>query len=105
MQEPTASRIARQLQQITGSEARVTSLGHVLRGGSPSASDRLLCTRLGTKAAQLLAEGTVNVMVGIRGPDCVAVPLVEVAGVKKLVPVDHPWVLTARLAGTCMGDR
>ena len=104
VQEPMASRVARQLQQLTGLEARVTSLGHVQRGGTPSAADRLLCTRLGTKAGELLMKGVYNVMVAVRGGDCVPVPLEKVAGVVKKVPVDHPWVKTARLVGTCLGD-
>ncbi|MFZ2957967.1 MAG: ATP-dependent 6-phosphofructokinase [Candidatus Ozemobacteraceae bacterium] len=104
VQEPKASRIARELQQLTGVEARVTSLGHVVRGGSPSAADRLLCTRLGVKAAELLAEGIYNVMVAVKGNDCIAVPIENVAGKRKSVPIDHSWIRTARLVGTCLGD-
>lgn len=104
VQEPMASRLAREIQQRTGIEARVTSLGHVQRGGSPSAADRLLCTRLGTKAGQLLARGIFNVMVAVRGDECVAVPLEKVAGHTKLVPPDHPWITSARLVETCLGD-
>lgn len=104
VQEPMASRLARTLQRLTGTEARVTTLGHVQRGGSPSAADRLLCTRLGTTAAQLLAEGRYGVMVAVKGDACVPVPLEEVAGKLKLVPVDDPMVKSARLVGTCMGD-
>ncbi len=104
VQEPVASRLARRLQQITGVEARVTSLGHVQRGGPPSAFDRLLCTRLGTKAGELLAQHRYNVMVGIKGNQCVPIPLVKAAGSKRIVPVDHPWIRTARLVETCMGD-
>ncbi len=104
VQEPMASRLARQLQQITGTEARVTSLGHVQRGGIPTGADRLLCTRLGTRAAQFAAEGVFNVMVAARGDECVAVPLDQVAGFKKVVPADHPWMDAARLVETCLGD-
>jgi 6-phosphofructokinase 1 len=104
VQEPMASRLARQLQQITGTEARVTSLGHVQRGGIPTGADRLLCTRLGTRAAQFAAEGVFNVMVAARGEECVAVPLDQVAGFKKVVPLDHPWMEAARLVETCLGD-
>ena len=104
VQEPMASRIAREIQQLTGIEARVTSLGHVQRGGSPTAADRLLCTRLGTRAGQLLKDGVYNVMVAVKGDDCVAVPLESVAGVTKRVTEDHPWVHTARLVGTCLGE-
>jgi phosphofructokinase-like protein len=105
VQEPKASRLARHLQNLTGIEARVTSLGHVQRGGIPTPTDRLLCTRLGAKAAELLAKGVYNVMVGVKGHDCVPVPLQKVAGNKKTVPLDHPWIKTARLVGTCFGDQ
>jgi len=104
VQEPVASRIARKLQQLTGTEARVTSLGHVQRGGQPTAHDRLLSTRLGTKAGTLLAEGVYDVMVAIQGGEAVPVPLASVAGLKKLVPREHTWLETARLVETCLGD-
>jgi 6-phosphofructokinase 1 len=104
VQESKASCIARQLQQLTGVEARVTSLGHVQRGGQPTPFDRLLCTRMGTAAGELLAHGKYNVMVALQGDRCVPVPLQKVAGRKKTVPPDHPWVETARLVATCMGD-
>ncbi len=103
VQEPVASRIARRLQQMTGTEARVTSLGHVQRGGEPTPNDRLLATRLGTHAGQLLADGVYDVMVAVHGTEIVGVPLSEVAGVKKTVPVDHPWLETARLVETSLG--
>ncbi len=102
--EPMASRLTRRLQELTGIEARVTSLGHVQRGGSPTAADRLLCTRLGTRAAEFLADGEYNVMVGVKREDCVPIPLKKVAGKLKAVPLDHPMVRAAKLVGTCLGD-
>jgi 6-phosphofructokinase 1 len=104
VQEPMASRLARHLQALTGVEARVTSLGHVQRGGTPTAFDRALSTMMGAKAATLLAEGTTNVMVAYRDGRCVPVPLAEVVGQRKLVPVDHELVRAARQVGTCFGD-
>ncbi len=104
VQEPMASRLARQLQQLTGTEARVTSLGHVQRGGIPTPADRLLCTRLGTRAAELLADGVTNAMVAVKGDRCEPVGLERVAGFKKVVPRDHPWLVSARLVETCLGD-
>jgi 6-phosphofructokinase 1 len=104
VQESKTNRLAREIQQLSGVDVRVTSLGHVQRGGTPSATDRLLCTRLGTKAGQLLAEGIYNVMVAVRGQDCIAVPLEKVAGVTRTIPANHPWIETARLVDTCMGD-
>jgi len=105
VQESVASRIARRLQQMTGTEARVTSLGHVQRGGAPTPNDRLLATRLGTKAGELLAEGVYDVMVGIEGTETVPIALEKVAGIKKVVPQDHPWLETARLVETSLGVR
>jgi 6-phosphofructokinase 1 len=104
VQEPMASRLARHLQALTGVEARVTSLGHVQRGGIPTAFDRTLSTMMGAKAAELLAEGTFNVMVAYRNNLCVPVPLQEVVGQRKLVPLDHPLLHCARQVGTCFGD-
>jgi 6-phosphofructokinase 1 len=49
-------------------------------------------------------HGIYNVMVAVRGEECVPVPLEKVAGIVKYVPMNHPWVNTARLVGTCMGD-
>ncbi len=97
-------RLARQLEDLTGLESRVTILGYLQRGGTPSAADRLLATRLGTACADLIDRGQYGVMVAARGDGTKAVPLEEVAGKLKSVPLDHPWVATARRVGTCMGD-
>ena len=97
-------RLAQRLEELTRLESRVTSLGHLQRGGSPSAADRLLATRLGTLCAELIAEGRYGVMVAVQGAACVPVPLEEVAGKKKLVPLDHSWIQSARLVGTSFGD-
>lgn len=99
-----ATRVARRLEKLTGLEARVTVLGYVQRGGSPTANDRLLATKLGSAAAQLLAEGEYNVMVASRGEGWKAVPLENVAGKRRTVPPDHEWITAARLIGTCFGD-
>lgn len=104
VEEPVASRVARQIQKLTGFEARVTSLGHVQRGGTPSSADRLLCTALGSTAATLLAKGHDNCLVAVRGHEYVPVPIEESAGKLKLIPLDHQWIESARLIGTCMGD-
>ena len=92
------------LEQETGLESRLTILGHLQRGGTPSAADRVLATRLGTACATLIHEGKYGVMVGARGEDVEAVPLGEVAGEIKLVPPDHPLIETARLVCTSFGD-
>ena len=97
-------RLARQLQEATGLEARVTALGHLQRGGVPSPTDRLLATQLGTRCAELVQEGRFGVLVAVKGDKCKPVPLEKVAGRLKTVPCDHPWVRSARLVGTCFGD-
>ena len=92
------------LEESTGMESRLTILGHLQRGGTPSAADRLLATKLGTACTKLLAQRKYGYMIASRGDSTASVPLAEVAGNKKLVPVDHPWVEAARLVGTCLGD-
>ena len=92
------------LERDTGLEARLTILGHLQRGGTPSAADRLLATRLGTACAAFLDRGVTGVMVAVRGQGIEAVPLEEVAGGTRSVPLDHPWVAAARELGTCLGD-
>ncbi len=96
--------LSRQLEELTGLESRVTILGHLQRGGTPSAADRLLATRLGTACTDLIQEGRFGVMVASQGEQAVPVPLTEVAGNKKLVPEDHPWILSAKRLGTSFGD-
>lgn len=98
------TRVGRRLEALTDLEARVTILGYVQRGGSPTANDRLLATKLGTAAADLLAEGEYNVMVASRGDSWKAVELEKVAGERRTVPLDHPWIRAARLIGTSFGD-
>ena len=97
-------RLAKQLEELTHLEARVTILGYVQRGGTPSAADRLLATRLGTAAVELIQAERFGVMVAARGENTKAVPIVEVAGSIKLVPTDHSWIAGARRVGTCFGN-
>jgi 6-phosphofructokinase 1 len=97
-------RLAKQLEDLTQLESRVTILGYVQRGGTPSAADRLLATRLGSACGDLIHENIFGVMVAARGEGTEPVPLEKVAGKRKSVPPDHQWVDTARRVGTCMGD-
>ena len=97
-------RLAGQLERLTGLESRVTILGYVQRGGAPSVGDRLLATRLGTGCAGLIREGVFGVMVAARGDGAQPVPIDQVAGKRKQVPLDHPWIASARAVGTCLGD-
>ena len=100
----TTLTVAVELERLTNLESRVTILGHVQRGGTPSAADRLLATRLGTAAAGFIHQGVSGVMVAARGEGAEAVPLEQVVGKRKTVPVDHPWIKAARDVGTCFGD-
>ena len=97
-------RLSKQLEDLTKLEARVTILGYLQRGGTPSANDRLLATRLGTRCVELIAEGYFGVMVADHGGVAVPVPIQDVAGNLKLIPPDHAWVQSARRVGTCLGD-
>ena len=97
-------RLAKHLEELTQLESRVTILGYVQRGGTPSAADRVLATRLGSAAADLINEGVFGVMVAARGDNTEAVPLEKVAGKRKCVPPDHSWIQAARRVGTCLGD-
>ena len=97
-------KMVEELQKITGLETRLTILGHLQRGGTPSAADRLLATRLGTRAVELIKEERFGVMVAVKGNGCCAVPMEEVAGKINYVPPDHPLVLSARNVGTSFGD-
>jgi 6-phosphofructokinase 1 len=97
-------RLSKQLEELTHLEARVTILGYVQRGGTPSAGDRLLATRLGTLAVELISEKVHGVMVAARGDGTKPVPIAEVAGKLKLVPLNHPWIESARRVGTSFGD-
>ncbi len=96
--------LSSELERLTHLESRITILGHLQRGGTPSAADRLLATRLGTHCAALINEGTYGVMVGADGDSARAVPLDQVVGKRKTVPLDHPWFQTARDIGVCLGD-
>ncbi len=97
-------RLAKQLEELTHLESRVTILGYVQRGGTPSAADRILATRLGTACTDLINEEHYGVMVAARGDGTEPVPLEKVAGKRKIVPPDHSWVRAAREVGTCLGD-
>jgi 6-phosphofructokinase 1 len=96
--------LSKQLEELTGLESRVTILGHLQRGGTPSASDRILATRLGTACAKFIDDGVSGIMVASKGEKAEAVPLEDVAGQRKTVPLDHPWIQAARDVGTCLGD-
>ena len=96
--------VARQLQELTGKDARSVVLGHLLRGGTPTATDRLLSLRFGAAAVRALADGASNIMVALDPPIVHYVPIEEVAGRMKLVPTDCDTILTGRNLGISFGD-
>ncbi|MGI6524990.1 MAG: 6-phosphofructokinase [Bdellovibrionota bacterium] len=95
--------IAESLSQLTGLDSRVTILGHLQRGGTPSPHDRVLATQFATKAVELIVSGNFNKMVALKGVDIVDVPLEKVMGKQRTVPLDHPLISAARAVGTCFG--
>ncbi|MFH0782418.1 MAG: ATP-dependent 6-phosphofructokinase [Pseudomonadota bacterium] len=97
-------RLSQELEKMTGLESRVTILGHYQRGGTPSAADRMLATRLGSACVDCIEQGISGVMIAADRDGTKTVLLEEVVGKKNLVPQDHPWVVAARMVGTCLGD-
>lgn len=97
-------RLSQELEVMTGLESRLTILGHYQRGGTPSAADRMLATRLGTACVDCIEREEYGVMVAVHGEGTRTVSLKDVVGKKKLVPSDHPWIRAARNVGTCLGD-
>ncbi len=105
MKYPSISyKIAQEIEQATGQETRVTVPGHFQRGGSPDAYDRLLSTRFGVAAADLIINKKYGNMVALVNNQVVAVPLGEIAGKLKAVPKDSEVVKAARKMGISFGD-
>jgi 6-phosphofructokinase 1 len=96
--------LAQQLQPFLESEVRTTLLGHVQRGGSPTAFDRVLATQFGWEAAQLVKQGRFGRMVALQGASCTSVPISEVAGRNRLVPAEHDLLQAARSLGVSLGS-
>ena len=96
--------VATRLAMLTGKETRAVVLGHLQRGGAPTAFDRTLATRFGGKAVELVLRGQFGKMVANHPPDLVPVPLGEVVGKTKTVPLDYDLLLTARALGVSFGD-
>lgn len=97
--------VSEQLRDLVDHEVRTVVLGHLLRGGSPTAQDRLLSLRFGAAAVRALETGQRGVMVAIDPPDVHYVPLEECTRRMKLVPLDSDTILTARDLGICLGDK
>ena len=98
-----AQYIAEEIEYETGFETRETVLGYIQRGGSPTAFDRNLATRMGGHATELIATGQFGRMVALKGSEISSVPLNEVAGKLKLVTEDHDLVVQGRRLGFCFG--
>ena len=99
------ARVAAELEDRTGKEARTVVLGHLLRGGSPTAFDRLLGLRFGAAAVRALAEGHRGVMVALNPPTVDVVPLSAAISRQKTVELDGDTMHTAHELGICFGDR
>ena len=93
-----------QIERATGIETRQVVLGHLQRGGTPTPTDRVLATRLGTKAMELVEARQYGYMAAVKGNDITAVPIEEAAKGARNVPVEHPLITSARAVGTCFGD-
>ncbi len=97
-------RVAQEIAKRTGKETRVCVLGHLQRGGGPTTFDRLICTRFGTMAVELIANEKYGYMVALKPPDTVAVKITEAIGRLRTVPPDGDLVRTARALGISLGD-
>jgi ATP-dependent phosphofructokinase / diphosphate-dependent phosphofructokinase len=99
----TAQSLSRKIGELTGLETRETVLGYIQRGGTPSPMDRVLATRYGSAAADMIAERNYGKMVALRNNEIIAVPLADVAGKLKLVEQNDPLIIQARSMGTSFG--
>jgi len=96
--------VGARIEELTGVETRTVVLGHLQRGGSPTPFDRVLGTRLGAKAVDMIERERFGHMVGVKGNDLAEVPLEVAGGGSRTVPLDHEVMEAARAVGTCFGD-
>ena len=96
--------VAKRIEDETGLETRVTVLGHVQRGGSPTAFDRILATRFGTVALEAMSRAECGVMTSLQQQTVKTVLLADAIGKQRLVPPDSQMVFAAKAVGTCFGD-
>ena len=99
-----AAVVAAQLEKLTGKETRSVVLGHLQRGGAPTSFDRMLATRFGARAVELLLEGTFDHMVAFHPPSIEAVPLADIVGKTRTIPPDFDVLRTAKAMGVSLGD-
>ncbi len=100
-----AYELAERIQKKTDQEIRITVPGHMQRGGSPCPYDRVLSTRLGAAAADMILDGDFGNMVGVRNNEIVRVPLSEVAGKLKYVDPESSIIKEAKMTGISFGDK
>lgn len=93
-----------QIEKITGFETRTVVMGHLQRGGTPTAFDRVLATQLGSKAVDMIVDKSFGNMVAMQKSSLVTVRLSDVARGHRSVPIDHPLIKTAVSLGTCFGN-
>ncbi len=93
-----------QIEKMTGIETRTVVMGHLQRGGGPTPFDRVLGTRLGTRAVDMIQTERYGYMVGVKGNSLVDVPLKEVGKGPRHIALDDPLIQSARSVGTCFGD-
>jgi 6-phosphofructokinase 1 len=96
--------VAHAVARLTGKEVRTLVLGHLQRGGTPTTYDRLLGLRFGAAAVRAIANSEFDVMVGLNNSTITTIPLGEVVGRQKLVPLDSDTIQTARELGISLGD-
>lgn len=99
-----AEQLAQKLSKLTGKESRSVVLGHLQRGGSPSTYDRLISLRFGAAAIRCIREGAFNLMVALRRNELTTIPIGDIAGKMKFIPLDSDTLRTARDIGICVGD-
>jgi 6-phosphofructokinase 1 len=96
--------LGEQIEKMTGIQTRTVVMGHLQRGGSPTAFDRVLATSLGTKAVNMIQNKQFGYMVGLKGTKLVEVPLEKVAKGPRTIPRNHRLIRSARGVGTSFGD-
>lgn len=96
--------LTKQLEELTQMESRLTILGHLQRGGTPSAYDRIIATKLGTAATQFIAREKYGIMIALKEEETVSIPMEDIVGKINFVPPKHPWLVSAKETGVFLGD-
>jgi phosphofructokinase-like protein len=96
--------LGEQIERLTGLETRTVVMGHLLRGGTPTAYDRVLSTLLGNEAVNMIQDSSFGYMVGIKGGSIARIPLKKVAGGPRTIPMEYPLLNASRAIGTCFGN-